>query len=78
MPTVAEAEKLILSLSEKERAQLIGKLLRSLRPPPGVDGKDDGIAEALRRSDELKNNPELGISIEELDTRIRERFGWKS
>ena len=78
MPTVAEAEKWILSLSEKERAHLIGKLLRSLRPPPGVDGKNAGIAEALRRSDELESNPELGSSIEQLDTRIRERFGWKS
>ena len=78
MPTVAEAEKLILGLSEKERAQLIGKLLRSLRPPSGAEGSDDSIAEALRRSDELKSNPEMGISIEELDTRIRERFGWKS
>ena len=77
MSAIAEAEKLVFSLSEKDRAALVGKLIRSL-PSPGWDDDDDGVAEALRRSDELKENPELGISIEELDRRMRERFGWKS
>jgi putative addiction module component (TIGR02574 family) len=77
MSAIAEAEKLVFSLSEKDRAALVGKMIRSLHSP-GWDDDDDGVAEALRRSDELKANPELGMSIEELDRRIRERFGWKS
>lgn len=77
MSAIAEAEKLVFSLSEKDRAVLIGKLIRSL-PSPGWDDDDDGVTEALRRSDELKRDPKLGMSIEELDRRMSERFGWKS
>ena len=77
MSVVAEAEQIALSLPTKERGELIEKLIRSL-PGPFIEDDDDGIAEALRRSDELKKNPEMGISIEELDRRMRERFGWKS
>jgi len=76
MATVAEAEKIVFSLSAKDRAALVGKMIRSL-PSPGWDDDDNGVDEALRRSDELKDNPELGISVQELDRRIRERFGWK-
>ena len=77
MSVIAEAEELALSLPAKERGELIAKLIRSL-PGPSIDDDDDGIEEALRRSDELKQNPELGISIEELDRRINKKFGWKS
>ena len=77
MSAITEAEKLVFSLSEKDRAALVGKMIRSL-PSPGWDDDDDGVAEALRRSDELKKNPERGISIEKLDRRMSERFGWKS
>lgn len=77
MSTLTEAEKIVFSLSVKDRAALAGKMIRSL-PSPGWDDDDDGVDEALRRSDEMKKNPELGLSIEELDRRIRERFGWKS
>ena len=77
MSAVAQAEQFALSLPVKERGELIAKLLRSL-PGPFTDDDDDGIEEALRRSDELKQNPEIGITIEELDRRMHERFGWKS
>lgn len=77
MSVITEVEELALSLPASDRGKLAEKLIRSL-PSPGWDDDDDGVEEALRRSDELKSNPELGISIEELDTRIRERFGWKS
>ena len=77
MSVVAEAEQIALSLPTKERGELIEKLIRSL-PGPFIEDDDDGITEALRRSDELKKNPEMGISIEELDRRMHERFGWKS
>ncbi|QQS33126.1 MAG: addiction module protein [Acidobacteriota bacterium] len=77
MSVIADVEELALALQAADRGKLAEKLIRSL-PSPGWDNDDDGVAEATRRSDELKKNPEIGISIEELDRRIRERFGWKS
>lgn len=60
---VAEAEKLAFSLSERERAKLAERLLVSLRPV--LDDEDDGVAEAMRRSRELDENPGMAISHEE-------------
>ena len=77
MSVIAEVEELALALPASDRGKLANKLIASL-PSPGWDDEDDGIEEALRRSDELKKNPELGISIDELDRRMNERFGWKS
>lgn len=34
------------------------------------------VEEALCRSEELKNKPEIAITLEELDDRMKERFGW--
>lgn len=36
--------------------------------------EDDGLAEAIRRYDEVLANPEIGISVEEFRRRIAERF----
>ena len=71
MSVVAEIEKLAFTLSEKDRAKLAERLLVSLRTVPGDD--DDGVAEALRRSSELQEQPEIAISLEELDLRIQNR-----
>lgn len=61
--TIAEAEKLALSLSETERAKLAERLLLSLS---GVlDDEDEGVEEALRRSRELDEHPEMAISHDE-------------
>jgi hypothetical protein len=71
MATVNEVEKLALDLAEKERAVLATLLLKSL---PGVlDDADEGMAEALRRDQDLDANPTLGISAEQLDQQIRQR-----
>ena len=77
--SVLEVEELALNLPASERGKLAEKLIRSL-PGPFIDDDDDpdGIEEAQRRSDELKANPDIGISIEELDRRMHERFGWRS
>ena len=73
MSVVAEAEELALSLSDSERAKLAEKLIASL-PGPFIDDDNDGIEEALRRSQEMKANPEMRISFDELDAKIKKRF----
>ena len=73
MSVIAEAEELALSLSDSEHATLAEKLIASL-PGPFIEEDDDGIEEALRRSQEMKENPEMGISFEELDEKMKERF----
>lgn len=69
----ADIEKLAFGLSEKQRAQLAGSLLRSL-PSPGWDDDNDGLAVALRRDREMDENPEIAMSLEELDQLMAERF----
>ena len=71
MATIAEIEKLAQDLSEKERAVLAAHLLGSL--PPVLHDEDEGIAEALRRDDELQANPSAGLSLDELDKQIERR-----
>ncbi|MGB7070497.1 MAG: addiction module protein [Pyrinomonadaceae bacterium] len=73
MSVVAEIEERAMSLGPKEKGQLITRLLRSL--PEFTSDDDDGVAEALRRREELRRNPEIGISLDELDRRMKERFG---
>lgn len=72
MSVIAEVEKLAFSLPEHERAKLAAKLLRSL--PPVDEDEENGIAEALRRDSEMDKDPTIGISLEELDRRVREQF----
>ncbi len=73
MSVVSEVEERALGLSTQERGMLITKLLRSL--PEFPTDADDGLAEALRRREEMREHPELALSLEELDRRMRERFG---
>jgi phage tail sheath gpL-like len=72
MSVLTEVEEQALSLTAKERGALITKLLRSL--PEFSSDRDEGIAEAIRRREELRKNPEIAISLEELDRRMKERF----
>ncbi len=65
MSVVADVEEQALNLTAKERGALITKLIRSLPAFPA--DADGGIAEAKRRRDEMRMNPEIGISLEELD-----------
>jgi hypothetical protein len=71
MATIAEVEKLALSLSEKQRAILAAQLLGSLAPVLHDD--DEGMAEAERRDAELEADSSLAISLTELDEKIRHR-----
>ena len=71
MTTVAEVQKLALELPEKDRARLASELLESL--PEFLADDDGGIAEALRRGDELEADPSIGLSMEQLDHIFRSR-----
>ena len=73
MATIAEVEKLALDLPERQRAILAAHLLGSL--PSVLDDEDEGIAEALRRDQELEANPSAGMSIEQLDRKVKRRRG---
>ena len=73
MSVISETEELALSLSASDRAKLAEKLIASL-PGPFIGDDDDGIEEALRRSREMDENPEMSISMEQLDEMIMKRF----
>lgn len=70
MATIAEVEKLAYDLPDSDRAVLASHLLRSL--PSVLHDEDGGIAEALRRDAEFDANPEAGITLDQLDQRIRD------
>lgn len=75
MPIVTEAETIeqALKLPDSSRAKLAEKLIASL-PGPFINDDDDGVEEALRRSREMDENPEMAISLEQLDEMIKDRF----
>lgn len=63
MVTLAEIESMMLKLPESDRARLAADLLDSL---PGVLAEDDeGLAEALRRSEEMDRDPWVCLTHEE-------------
>jgi hypothetical protein len=71
MTTITEVEKLAFDLPDSQRAVLASHLLRSL--PSVLHDADEGIAEALRRDAEFDANPEIGITLEQLDQQISAR-----
>lgn len=66
MPIVTEAETVeqALRLPDASRAKLAEKLIASL-PSPFVAEDDDWVEEAMRRSREMDENPEMSLSHEE-------------
>jgi hypothetical protein len=69
--TITEVEKLALDLPQNQRAVLATHLLRSLSPV--LHDEDEGIAEAFLRDADLDTNPQLGMSLEQLDQQIERR-----
>ena len=65
MASITEVEKLAFDLPDSERALLATNLLRSV--PSVLEDEDNGIAEALRRDAEMEANPELGMTLEQLE-----------
>ena len=68
--SAAEIEKLAFDLPERERAMLAANLLHSL--PAVLRDEDEGVAEALRRDAELSSGAVQPISLDDLDSRIRD------
>lgn len=63
MVTLAEIEMMAFKLPESDRAKLAAGLLDSL---PGVLVEDDeGLTEALRRSEEMDRDPSACLTHEE-------------
>ncbi|MEI9895694.1 MAG: hypothetical protein WDN28_17860 [Chthoniobacter sp.] len=71
MATITEVEKLAFDLPDSQRAVLAVHLLRSL--PSGLHDEDEGMAEALRRDAEIDAAPEMAITFEQLDQKVRAR-----
>jgi putative addiction module component (TIGR02574 family) len=63
MVTLAEIETLVLKLPESDRARLAAALLDSL--PSVLVDDDEGLAEALRRSEEMDRDPTVCLTHEE-------------
>ena len=59
--TIADVEKLAMELSAPERGKLAEKLIASL-PGPFIEDDDDGVEEALRRSREMDENPDMSLT----------------
>ena len=66
--SIEEIQASALRLPEDQRAKLAGDLLASL--PAQLADEDEGLAEAQRRSQELRDNPETGLSWEELKSNL--------
>lgn len=71
MTTIAEVEKLAFNLPDSQRAVLAAHLLCSLSPV--LHDEDEGIADALRRDAEFDTNPNMGITLEQLDQQMSDR-----
>jgi hypothetical protein len=58
--SIEEIQAVAMQLPDDQRARLAGELLASL--PALLVDEDDGIAESRRRSKELDDNPDSGVS----------------
>jgi hypothetical protein len=64
MATLSDIEQEAMKLPECGRASLACRLLDSL--PAMLSDADEGIAEALRRNEELHQDPAAGFTLDEL------------
>lgn len=64
MPSLPVLREQALGLPAPERMQLAAELLGSL--PAVLEDPDEGLAEALRRDQELTNDPAAALSWPEL------------
>jgi hypothetical protein len=68
----------VVGLPDKERGALAAWLLDSLPPNSGEDASSEGIAEAVRRREELDSGRVREVSADEFWASVeRERSSWK-
>jgi putative addiction module component (TIGR02574 family) len=71
MAELSDIKVELMKLPEKERAVLAADLLDSL--PRVLWDADEGVAEAMRRSEEMDKDPNASLSLEALRDAIRKR-----
>ena len=69
MQTLADIEREAMKLPDRDRASLAARLLDSL--PAVLSDDDDGLAEAIRRSEEMDRNPEAAMTLEEVRQAVK-------
>ena len=69
MQTLSDVERRAMALPEVERAALAAHLLDSL--PAVLADEDEGVAEALRRDDEIQRDPSAAMTLEQLRRDLR-------
>jgi hypothetical protein len=62
MSKLEEIEERAMGLTARERGQLAERLIASLPGPFIEQGDDDWVEEALRRSREMDENPEMVLT----------------
>jgi len=60
MAILAEIEAKAMELNDGQRAKLAASLLSSL--PAVLYDDDEGLAEAMRRDEEMENDPSIGLT----------------
>ena len=63
--SITEVEKLALELPTSERGRLAEKLIKSLPGPFVEEDDDEGVEEAIRRSRQMDEDPEMSLTEEE-------------
>lgn len=72
--SVADLEETMLALPEAERARLVESLVQSLTPRDEAI-RDAWLDEAERRDRDMGDDPDAGISAEEVLRKARSRLG---
>ena len=76
--SLSQIRDAVAELPDKERGALAAWLLDSLPPNSGEDSSAEGIAEAVRRREELNSGRVKAVSSEEFwDSIDREQSSWK-
>jgi hypothetical protein len=76
--SLSQIKDAVADLPDKERGALAAWLLDSLPPNNGEDASAEGIAEAVRRREELDSGRVQSVSAEEFWSSVeRERSSWK-
>jgi len=73
--TVEQIEAEALQLPEQARAELLGRLMRSLTDTPAMDQSVIGAwtQEAVRRDEEMESGSVVGIPAEEVFAELRSK-----